>query len=322
MNLKTLQNFFAYRVPTFWAVRRGVLACGTALIMGLCCFGINRTVSAGFEVDPFLVSNDSNTINVRFAVDPGTHYQAFPVYLRVILPPNDMRAWGVQIYTDNKNPNQNNVTITTKEGYYGGFFNYPEKNKRLPVYWRVYNQVMDPGRGVPMISSDGWAGIQDKSDAALQNRWDNRDVLLARTVANYDSLAAYPQRGKEKPLNPFYLYIGADFSQAISFENYSIIFNVDLYHLGTDITAGGYATPNPFTPITGQRTNFNFFLNDISSFFTIKIYTLRGRLIRTITDQREWDGRNDSGNIVEGGVYIYQIAAEGQRVSGTVVVIK
>jgi len=57
----------------------------------------------------------------------------------------------------------------------------------------------------------------------------------------------------------------------------------------------------------------------------IKIYDIRGRKIKTIKDAPyEWDATDDSNNIVESGVYIYQFRAgtEGKIISGTIAVAK
>lgn len=85
---------------------------------------------------------------------------------------------------------------------------------------------------------------------------------------------------------------------------------------------GGYATPNPFLPLRGQKVFFNFRFEAPPDTYIIRIYNLRGRLQRTLTGTREWDGRGDSGHLCEGGVYVYQIEADGRRVSGKVVLIR
>lgn len=87
---------------------------------------------------------------------------------------------------------------------------------------------------------------------------------------------------------------------------------------------GGYATPNPFLPATGQKVFFNFRFQDPAAAATIKIYNVRGRVVRTLKNpsRPEWDGRNEAGHLCEGGVYLYQIESGGPRVSGQVVLIK
>jgi hypothetical protein len=86
--------------------------------------------------------------------------------------------------------------------------------------------------------------------------------------------------------------------------------------------AGGYATPNPFLPLRGQKVFFNIRFDSPAAIFTIRIYNLRGHLQRTLRNMREWDGRSEAGHVCEGGVYIYQIQADDRRVSGKVVLIK
>lgn len=87
---------------------------------------------------------------------------------------------------------------------------------------------------------------------------------------------------------------------------------------------GGYATPNPFLPATGQKAFFNFRFSDSAAAATIKIYNVRGRVVRTLKNpsRPEWDGRDEAGHLCEGGIYLYQIESGGQRVSGRVVLIK
>jgi len=69
-----------------------------------------------------------------------------------------------------------------------------------------------------------------------------------------------------------------------------------------------------FSGLSGQTT-------------TIRIYDITGKKIRTIDGEPyEWDGKDEGGNIVESGVYIYQFKAEvnGKKrsVNGTIAVAK
>lgn len=55
----------------------------------------------------------------------------------------------------------------------------------------------------------------------------------------------------------------------------------------------------------------------------VKIFDVRGARVRSIAGPSPiWDGTNDSGSIVESGVYIYQYMASGERVSGVIGVAK
>jgi|GEM_PF-1069318 len=59
---------------------------------------------------------------------------------------------------------------------------------------------------------------------------------------------------------------------------------------------------------------------------TVKIYNVNGKKIRTISSGTEdgftWDGKNDSGQYVESGTYIYQIKVDGKIISGTIAFVK
>lgn len=89
----------------------------------------------------------------------------------------------------------------------------------------------------------------------------------------------------------------------------------------------GWAAPNPFTPNGSgdatDRTIFHVATRYGSNDFTVNIYDLNGRLVKCLDKGiRTWDGSDEDGRIVEGGLYIYQIHSEDQIISGTVVVLK
>jgi hypothetical protein len=82
----------------------------------------------------------------------------------------------------------------------------------------------------------------------------------------------------------------------------------------------GFAAPNPFVPTRGQTTFF--YLNEFPATSTVRIFSIKGRKVRTLSNSLEWDGRDDSGKLCEGGLYIFQIETPGTRKSGQVVLIK
>jgi len=74
--------------------------------------------------------------------------------------------------------------------------------------------------------------------------------------------------------------------------------------------------PNPFS----KETNFYYQLSSDAEKVEVKIFTLAGRLIRQIpfasaqagiNYSTVWDGRDQEGDAVANGVYIYKITAEG-----------
>ncbi|MCD4813871.1 T9SS type A sorting domain-containing protein [bacterium] len=85
---------------------------------------------------------------------------------------------------------------------------------------------------------------------------------------------------------------------------------------------GGYAIPNPFVPHVGKQVTFIFEMGNPLASYSISIMDLKGRIVKRLENKKTWDGRSDNGHLCEGGVYIYQIEAEGKRVTGKVVLVK
>jgi hypothetical protein len=88
--------------------------------------------------------------------------------------------------------------------------------------------------------------------------------------------------------------------------------------------------PRIFTPEETvpeiNKTQF-YFQNPGSTEITIKIFDVTGARIRRNLPKSSpsiyfWDGRDDNGSIVKGGIYLYQIEAAGEVKTGTVVVAK
>jgi len=80
--------------------------------------------------------------------------------------------------------------------------------------------------------------------------------------------------------------------------------------------------PNPFNPLT----NIKFALNEFSK-VSIKIYNILGKEIKTLLEKNlpagehtvQWDGKNNEGNILPGGVYFIQMIADSyQKIIKTV----
>ena len=87
--------------------------------------------------------------------------------------------------------------------------------------------------------------------------------------------------------------------------------------------------PNPFSPNEdGFADNTYLLLSlDNPAWVKMEIYNLQGTLVRYLVNQEingmyriEWDGRNDTGQIVPIGLYIYQLKIGGKLTSGTIVV--
>lgn len=67
-----------------------------------------------------------------------------------------------------------------------------------------------------------------------------------------------------------------------------------------------------------------FSFGDLASNVKVDVFDMSGRRVRTLMSAftQSWDGRDDGGDIVESGVYIYQYNVDGMRVSGLIAVAK
>jgi hypothetical protein len=83
---------------------------------------------------------------------------------------------------------------------------------------------------------------------------------------------------------------------------------------GADQPAFNY--PNPFNP-SKRSTNIVYFSEKTGN-ATIKIFTITGQLVRSLTDaasvgsnEVQWDGKNGKGQVVRNGVYVAVIMPPG-----------
>jgi hypothetical protein len=105
-----------------------------------------------------------------------------------------------------------------------------------------------------------------------------------------------------------------------------ILLNQQTLHdfpLQRDLSLGMNVLPNPFTP-NGDG------INDLAYFIwpavgevplTVTIYGMDGVPLRTVLDEGTgpvWDGRDDAGTGVPGGIYVYMAVAGDQRKSGVI----
>jgi flagellar hook assembly protein FlgD len=84
--------------------------------------------------------------------------------------------------------------------------------------------------------------------------------------------------------------------------------------------------PRIFAPDEGNRVRFTFENPDFSE-VTINIYDITGALVKKNLLREEenimyWDGRDEDNKKVKGGIYIYQVEAGGEIVTGTIIVAK
>lgn len=75
----------------------------------------------------------------------------------------------------------------------------------------------------------------------------------------------------------------------------------------------------------GKNDTMTFTFGGVADIIKVEIFDMTSHRVRTLSGSNsvlEWDGRDDSGQVVESGVYIYQYKVEGKLVSGLVAVAK
>ena len=83
--------------------------------------------------------------------------------------------------------------------------------------------------------------------------------------------------------------------------------------------------PNPFNPVTVLS-----FTIDREEHVTLAVYDISGRLVRTLVDRRmragayaeEWDGRDQNGNPVASGVYLYRLKTGNRALTRKAILLK
>ncbi|UCG50802.1 MAG: T9SS type A sorting domain-containing protein [Candidatus Latescibacterota bacterium] len=89
----------------------------------------------------------------------------------------------------------------------------------------------------------------------------------------------------------------------------------------------GQNVPNPFNP----KTRISYSIRE-PSHVSLRIYNVAGQLVKTLVDDVEtprsrgfvveWDGRNDSGELVSSGVYFYRLVTKDYTQTRKMVVLK
>lgn len=95
----------------------------------------------------------------------------------------------------------------------------------------------------------------------------------------------------------------------------------DSYYVNGKNYADGYKT------FSSMKLTFD--LNDSSEKYEVAIFNMEGKQVRYWEKENNygqgsvyWDGRDDNGNFVRGGIYVYSIRVGNNRYRGTIVVVR
>ena len=209
-------------------------------------------------------------------VSTGTQLGTAGQYLEVSYESSES-LWSIDIYTDNAN---------WKGGYQRGGLVTADGKQRVPLMWRVYNEVQ-PGR-VAFSTTTDWAWLKDKSDMddPSTTQYDESWVRAFSTGyvniccggPGYTNLSRYPNDPPDvRPASsPIYVYLGGLFGSAAVGE-YSTVISFDLYHLAPEDRPVISHTPVERIGIIGNKIVFNATITDDDSVESATIHYKIGR---------------------------------------------
>ena len=182
-------------------------------------------VDVGAEVRSVLVTvrnviGDQPTSAIGFGnISSGATFVSALQYLEVTCGSSAL-AWGVQIYTNN----------TSYGGEQKGGLIGTDKLSRVPLLWRVFDGVQNPGIGVPCINSPGWGFVKDKNDTDMNGSWPGDGTQIEyRSIVTNNGLGDFPSPGR-MGTSPVYLYFGANFS-GVPPQSYLTQIVIEVYNL-------------------------------------------------------------------------------------------
>lgn len=205
----------------------------------------------------------------------------------------------------------------------------PEENYNfVRICFLNYGWIPNPPHGFAEISQifsaivsrtspSGWYGFEKISEHRAAKSEDGREVCQGAYTGN-QVCALYA--GKPYPGNFEDLYFDnggwVDVEEQAGEERLTPRFSLsDNY-------------PNPFNPAT--RIQYTVHRTQPPLRTTLKIYNIRGQLVRTLVDepkqagthQVNWNGRSDDGEEVASGLYLYELRVGDYRESKKMVLMK
>jgi len=196
----------------------------------------------------------------------------------------------------------------------------PERGETVKIYLTISN-IWLPMTGTAVTGSvDTAAGITFTDDSSYLG-----DIGTGGSANNYsDSMefvvdSLFPER-----LTIFTLHVQGN----TTFGTYSLDFNEEVWAGNTDVSDFDEEDtnipksielfqnyPNPFNPTTSIQFAVKGGPSPLHT--TLKIYNLRGQLVKTLLDEDKpggnytllWDGRDEGGKAVSSGIYFYKLTA-------------
>jgi hypothetical protein len=156
----------------------------------------------------------------------------------------------------------------------------------------------------------------------IDSIWEGTIIVESENVASLPQLEIYNNKiyliyfNSSEPYESDIYFIKKDLSIPSIGEHY--INNISAISLSQNY-------PNPFNP----TTQIDFSLNK-SGYTTLKIFNVKGELIRTLVDGYKrrgdysvlWDGKNKDGKEVRSGIYLYRLQVENHCITRSLTLVK
>ena len=289
-------------------------------------------VIANVPPDPvigFIAEADStgeNDVPLRWQKSEDLDVNGYFIYRNKELPINVENRSSTTFREINVPPGRHTYQITA----YKTLFLQSERSPIQTVEVSQDTAAPEPPMMLSIISSSDGVEVLWKPSVS-------RDVTTYRLLfgsSETDGLTPLPD-GEINELKPEYKFIDSRPLSIGSF-TYAVIAideaNNESERIEKRLRIFDNPYPNPFTPLS-LNEDFNQVvfparsLEDASGEFIVRIYDIDGMLVKTLAalpgeTELTWDGRDETGEIVESGVYVYQLQVGESFKTGTLIVAK
>ena len=195
-------------------------------------------VGSGMSLSMFKVEDDTeipggNSFSFDVNIDEGIHWKVANEYIKINFNYSEYNPCYIKIYTDNTSEKAN-PKYTGTETNPAGLINVDDTKVKLDMCWRVSGSIIDKNNlKIYQYYKDGKPYLSDKENEGNCYLW-MQD--LAKHEPDFDNKYSYvwnngseisyrgAQFGEytfEAPAFPLYLYLGANFLNTVTDENYS-----------------------------------------------------------------------------------------------------
>jgi hypothetical protein len=283
----------------------------TAVLDGFTIIGGGRGVS--FERGGGIVRNCIIKMNQTGIWSIGSMVYTDPIIENNIITENSQYAMD----TNNSWALLNNNTIVNNSAGVKGYgFYSPSPTIVNCILWNNNDDLVETGSAIYSCIQNGDPGTGNISSDPLFVDPEHEDYHLQQGSpcinAGHPDPSFNDPDGSRADMGAFYYSSG---TSVHSQEESALPHN---YHLGQNY-------PNPFNPVTTIEYQL-----PKDTYVTLRIFNITGELVKTIKNERQsagyykiqWNGRDENGKSIAGGLYLYHLKADGFSQSNKMILIR